>query len=65
MFVLQTKYDHFRYCVNDISTLEDILHGLIDDESEVKRIITIAGNMLIGDGFARDGIMLTCEEGEK
>ena len=62
MFVLQTKYDRFRHHVTDIKDLQDILLGLTDDEDESKRLAIIAGNMKLGDGFATDGIMLTCEE---
>lgn len=62
MFVLQSKYDHFRHHVNDVKDLQDILLGLTDNEDESKRLAAIAGHMKIGDGFATDGILLTCEE---
>lgn len=61
-YVLRTKYDPYTHHVYDIDTLEEIIYGLTDDETMTKRIIDIAERMEAGDGFATDGIVLTCGE---
>lgn len=61
-YVLKTKYDHFTHHCGDTETLKEIIFGLSDDQDLATRIGVIAGQMRIGDGFATDGILLTCEE---
>lgn len=63
-YAIKSKYDRFTHHVGDTETLEEIIHGLTDDEDEAARIASVASHMKIGDGFATDGILLTCGEDE-
>ena len=65
MFTFNTSHDRFTYHVYDIATLEDILIGLTDDETESKRIASIAGNMRFGDTFSNSDIYLKCKPEEE
>ena len=62
MFILSTKNSNYRHHLYDIATLEDVVIGLTGDETEAKRIATIAGNMQFGDVFHNDYIYLKCKE---
>lgn len=64
MFKLKLTGSNRIHHLYDISTLEDVAIGLLDDEVEAKRIATIAGNMKIGDGYvANKWTMICVEEG--
>lgn len=62
MYVLTSKYDPFTHRVGDTESLKDLVFGLTMDSVKAHRIAIIAGQMRIGEGFATDGILLTCEE---
>ena len=61
MFTFNTVHDHFTYHVYDLATLNDILLGLLDDETDAKRITDIAGCMKFGDTFSNSEIYLKCK----
>jgi hypothetical protein len=65
MFTINTTRDRFTHHVYDIDTLQDILLGLIDDESEANRITAIAGNMRFGDVFSNHEVYLKCKDEEE
>lgn len=60
MFVLTTSYNNFRNHLYNISTLEDLILGLTNDEVEAKRIAAIAKNMRVGDVFSNNDTYLKC-----
>lgn len=64
MFKFKHFDDHRLNHVTDISTLQDIALGYLDDEKEANRVATIAGNMIFGDFFMTNTWMLTCTEDE-
>lgn len=64
MFKFKYAYDHHGNYVTDISTLQDIALGYLNDEKEANRVAMIAGNMTFGDIFASKKWMLSCMEDE-
>ena len=64
MFILSVADSKYRHFLFDISTLEDVMLGLTDNDVDAKRIANIAGNMLIGDVFSNASIYLKCVKEE-
>lgn len=65
MFILTMRDCNRRHRMNDISTLEDVVLGLTNDEATAERIANIAGNMQIGDVFHNLDIYLKCVKEEE
>lgn len=64
MFFITTTYNNLRYVSRDVVALESRLMDIIGNETEAKRIATIASNMKFGEVLSSPDIYLKCKIGD-
>lgn len=62
MFKFITTGSNWIHNLYDITTLEDVALGVLNDDKEAKRVAAIAGNMKINDLFLTADWSLACME---